>query len=314
MTTLDLGRTLIVANPAAHSGKGEAAVLFVMRFFSSNHFMANSCEVRLTEGRGDAMRMASDAYEYDTVIALGGDGITHEVVNGLMMIDEDVRPRLGLIPMGSGNDFARTLGMSKNDPERAVAELMDGEERTIDLGRVNGVFFTQTLSFGIDAAIALDTVDRRDRNTMQSGAILFVTSGIKILLTALRGWPYEATIDGVRAKGTDIAFAVQNGPTYGGGFKICPDARPNDGLLDLCYTMEKPSLPHSLLLFGLVRLGRHTRSRKLFLRKVRHVEVEFPGEEQPPCQIDGETLAADRYEIDVMPSALRVIVPTSCPW
>jgi YegS/Rv2252/BmrU family lipid kinase len=314
MTTHDLGRTLIVANPAAHSGKGEAAVLFVMRFFSSNHFMANSCEVRLTEGRGDAMRMASDAYEYDTVIALGGDGITHEVVNGLMMIDEDVRPRLGLIPMGSGNDFARTLGMSKNDPERAVAELMDGEERTIDLGRVNGVFFTQTLSFGIDAAIALDTVDRRDRNTMQSGAILFVTSGIKILLTALRGWPYEATIDGVRAKGTDIAFAVQNGPTYGGGFKICPDARPNDGLLDLCYTIEKPSLPHSLLLFGLVRLGRHTRSRKLFLRKVRHVEVVFPGEEQPPCQIDGETLVADRYEIDVMPSALRVIVPTSCSW
>ena len=62
MTTHDLGRTLIVANPAAHSGKGEAAVLFVMRFFSSNHFMANSCEVRLTEGRGDAMRMASDAY------------------------------------------------------------------------------------------------------------------------------------------------------------------------------------------------------------------------------------------------------------
>ena len=309
MLAKGLGRTLIVANPVAHSGRGEGAAIFATRFFSSFHSATSSCEVRLTESSGDARRMAESALEYDTVIALGGDGVIHEVVNGLMQIPADRRPMLGVIPMGSGNDFARTIGVTKNDPERSIAELLSGRERVIDLGRVNNRYFVQTLSFGIDAAIAHDTTARRDNNAVQTGAGLFLTSGIKIVATGLKGWPYRATIDGEVEEGIDIAFAVQNGPTYGGGFRICPDASPSDGYLDLCRTVSKPSVPHSLLLFGLIRFGRHTKSRRLCLQKVRRVVVEFPGEEQPPCQVDGEEYAADRYDIAVAPASLRVIVP-----
>ena len=314
MPSLDLGRTLIIANPAARSGRGEGAAVFATRFFSSFRSVTSSCEVRLTEATGDARQMASTTYEYDSVIALGGDGVIHEVTNGLMQLPEDDRPRLGVIPMGSGNDFARTLGLTRNDPERSIAEILGGTERVIELGKVNDTYFMQTLSFGLDAAIALDTTTRRNNHTRQIGERLFVTSGLKILPRGMRGWAYRAVMDGEEVEGIALAFAIQNGPTYGGGFRICPSAVPNDGLLDVCYSVSRPSLPHALALFGLIRLGRHTNSRKLVLKKVRHVEVEFPGEEQPPCQVDGEPLVAERYVIDVVPAALRVIVAGGCAW
>lgn len=314
MPTKNLGDTLIIANPAAHSGRGESAAIFAMRFFASYQFATNACSIRLTEYVGDAERMAADSAEYDTIIALGGDGVIHEVVNGLMKLNRAKRPTLGIIPMGSGNDFARTIGMSRNDPERSIAELLDGERRTIDLGRVNDVYFMETLSFGLDAAIALDTTDRREQATKQSGSALYVTSGLKLVTGGLKGWPYRAVIDGDVVDGIDVAFAVQNGKTYGGGFRICPDALPNDGYLDLCMSIDKPAMPHSLLLFGLIRFGKHKRSRKLNLRRFEHLEVEFVGDEQPPCQVDGEPLKATRYVVDVMPRALDVIVPAGCKW
>ena len=314
MSPYSLGRTLIIANPTAHSGRGEAAAIFAMRFFSSYSTTASTCEVRLTESAGDAIQMATNAKDYETVLALGGDGVIHETINGLMRIPEDLRPRLGIIPMGSGNDFARTLGMRINDPEAAIRQLFDGQRRKIDLGKVNDTYFMQSLSFGLDAAIALDTTDRRANSSAQSGSMLFVTSGFKLIFTALRGWPYRAVVDGEVLEGVDIAFAVQNGATYGGGFRICPRAIPNDGVLDLCLTIEKPSLPHSLLLFGLVRVGKHVRSRMLALRQVRHVEVQFMGEDQPPCQVDGERLEAERYVIDVLPKTLEVIAAPACSW
>lgn len=314
MSPYSLGKTLIIANPTAHSGRGEGAAIYVMRFFSSFSSTTSTCEVRLTESRGDATRIAALASDYETVLALGGDGVINEVVNGLMSIEPDERPRLGIIPMGSGNDFARTLGISKNDPEAAIEQLLQGEERTIDLGRVNGSYFMQTLSFGLDAAIALDTTERRNRYSKITGSLLFVTSGIKLIVTSMHGWPYRMKADGKTFEGIEVICAVQNGPTYGGGFRICPQAVPNDGILDLCYAHVKPNLPHSLALFGLARFGLHGRSHVLNLSRIRHAELEFFGEEKVPCQIDGERLEADRYVIDVVPRALSVIVAPGCGW
>ena len=314
MSAERLGRILIVANPAACSGKGEGAVIFATRFFSAFNSAANTCEVRLTENPHDAERMAAAADNYDTIIALGGDGVIHEVVNGLMRLPISLRPVLGIIPMGFGNDIARTLGMTRNDPEHSIAELFEAQERIVDLGVVNGTYFVQTLSFGLDAAIALDATDRSTIRSRQAESMPFVTSGLKLLTTSLRGWPYRASIDDERVEGTGVAFAVQNGITYGGGFRICPDARPCDGMLDICMNVDKPSLPHSFALFGLARFGRHTHSKKLIVRRARHILLEFLGEQQPPCQIDGEYFADTHYDIRVEPASLRVLVSSNCVW
>ena len=301
-----LGRTLLIANPAAHSGHGAAGAEFARRFLDSYASATNGYEVRLTAGPGDATGIAADAGGFDTVLALGGDGVIHEVVNGLMELSAERRPQLGVIPLGSGNDYARTLDMPRNDVEVAFSRLVRGRVRALEVGRVNGTHFMQTLSFGLDAAIALDTTARRAADTAQEGEALFVTSGIKLIARAGAGFPCTARFDDDDAvELSTLVFAVQVGPSYGGGFQICPDADPGDGLLDVCYNVRRPALPHFLALFGLARWGRHTGSGAVRLRRFRHATIDFATE--PPCQVDGEPLTGTHFEVDVLPTALRVI-------
>ena len=301
-----LGRTLLIANPAAHSGKGAAGADFARHFLGSFSSATRGYEIRLTEGPGDATEIAAEADGFDTVLALGGDGVIHEVVNGLMRRPLVRRAQLGVIPLGSGNDYARTLGMVKNDVEGAFAQLVRGSARSMEVGCVNGVHFMQTLSFGLDAAIAIDTTARRAANTSQEGEALFITSGLKILSRARDGFPCTARFDDEKPVDLKtLIFAVQVGPSYGGGFMICPDADPTDGLLDVCYNVRKPMLPHLLALFGLARSGRHAGSRVVSLRRIQHAVLDF--EKEPPCQVDGEKLDGTHFEIDVVPHALRVI-------
>ncbi|MBM6675275.1 diacylglycerol kinase family lipid kinase [Olsenella uli] len=306
MADSPLGRTLLIANPAAHSGKGAAGAEFARRFLSSYSSVTDGYEMRLTAGPGDATALAGAAEGFDTVLVLGGDGVIHETVCGLMERPADARPRLGVVPLGSGNDYARTLGMARNDVEAALAQIVRGRARPLEVGRVNDTYFMETLSFGLDAAIALDTTRRRAEDTSQEGEALFVTSGLRILSRAKGGFPCTATFDDEEpVELSTLVFAVQVGPSYGGGFRICPDADPADGLLDVCYNTRKPSLPRLLALFGLARTGRHVRSSVVETRRTRHARLEFAA--APPCQVDGEALEGTSFSIDVIPFALRVI-------
>lgn len=306
MADSPLGHTLLIANPAAHSGKGAAGAEFARRFLGSYTSVTNGYEVRLTTGPGEATSIAEGAEGFDTVLVLGGDGVIHETVCGLMARAASGRPQLGVIPLGSGNDYARTLGMVRNDVEGALAQLVRGTAGPVDVGRVNGTYFAETLSFGLDAAIALDTTTRRAADTSQEGEALFVTSGLKILSRAKQGFSCTARFDGGEPR--ELAphvFAFQIGPSYGGGFLICPDADPADGMLDVCFNTRKPSLPRLMALFGLARTGRHVRSSIIETLRIRHAELEFDA--APPCQVDGEPLEGTSFSIDLLPSALTVI-------
>lgn len=315
MARADLGRTLIIANPAAHSGKGAKAAESAERFFAHNQSATRGYELWRTAAPGDARRMAKDAAGFDTVVALGGDGVIHEVGNGLMGLPERDRPRLGVIPFGSGNDFARTLGLSLNDTSAAINELLTADERTFDVGYVSsdacpeGCYFLETLSFGLDAAIALDTTLRRSRGTAQQGSGLFVTSSLKVMAQAREAWPATLRMDGGEQQQLrSLILAVQNGPTYGGGFRICPQAEPDDGLLDLCYNVRNPRLLRLLVLLGLAYFGRHGRSSAVRMAKARELEVSFGGAHAPcPCQVDGEELEGSSFAVRVVPAALRVM-------
>lgn len=320
MATSPLGRALVIANPASHSGKGARDAAFAEHFFGAYRAATAGYEVRLTTAPGDAEQIAraAAAEGFDSVIALGGDGVIHEAVNGLMSTGSsaDTRPQLGIVPVGSGNDYARTLDMPRNDAAAALARLVRGTVSTVEVGHVRSsapegataddAYFMQTLSFGLDAAIALDTTSRRAAQTKQEGEALFITSGIKILGTARRGFPCTASFDDEPATHVDdLVFAVQVGQTYGGGFRICPDADPADGLLDVCYNVARPSIPRILALFALARSGRHTGSRALELRRVHRVQLAF--HQEPPAQADGEKLHGTSFDAHVVPAALRVI-------
>ena len=327
MASAHLGRTLVIANPTSHSGKGAAAAQRVQRFFESYRNASSTFDLELTHAPLEGVDIAAAAGGMDTVVALGGDGLIHEVVNGLMAIDQRDRPRLGIIPMGSGNDFARTLGCTPNNPDASLGELLGGLPRLIDLGLVRsdlvpegpapkspGTYFMETLSFGLDAAIAIDTINRRSAGTSQEGSALFLTSSIKIVAAGSKGFGCTVRIDGGDPiKLQSLIFAIQNGPTYGGGFRICPDALPNDGTLNLCYNVKKPPVPWLMVLLGLARFGRHTRSRSLVMDTAKSVGIEFP-DGDAPCQVDGEPLLGSRFAVSVVPEALSVIVPSGCRW
>ena len=309
MARSPLGKTLIIANPAAHSGDGEKGARFAETFLSSFRSATNGFEVMRTSASGDATGIAAESGGYDTVITLGGDGAIHEVVGGLMEIRRGKRPQLGIIPMGSGNDYARTLGIKRNDVGGALAQLVRGRARSCELGRVNRVYYMQTLSFGLDAAIALDTTAKRAKGTSQKGEELFVRSALSILSQVGEGYACKAAFDDEEPIDLkSIIFAVQVGPTYGGGFKICPEADIEDGLLDVCYNVSTPSTPKILALLGLARAGKHTISKVVTTRRIGHAELRFVDE--PPCQVDGEALHGKDFDIDVVPDALDVIFPS----
>lgn len=299
------GKLLLVANPAAQNGAGAVAAGRAEALLR-DALGAEGVDVALTEHAGQAARLAQAAAGYACVAALGGDGVIHEVTNGLLRLPRKARPALGVIPVGSGNDYARSLGIS-GDLGAAVRQLLGARPRALDVGCCNGRFFVETLSFGLDAAIALDTVQRR-RRTGRTGTLLYLESGIDQLLHHLKAHRYAASFDGgPEVEGSAFLFAVQVGPTYGGGFRVCPDARLDDGLFDLCLAHPPLSVPRAVGIFLLAKNGRHTRFRQMEMRRAASLRVRF--DEAVPAQMDGEEASADLYDIAMMPRALDVLMP-----
>ncbi|WP_080803190.1 diacylglycerol/lipid kinase family protein [Arabiibacter massiliensis] len=300
-----LGKVLLIANPAAQNGNGgpaadRAAALLRAQLGEDAVVLAR------TAGPRHASEIAERAEGCGAVIALGGDGVIHEVANGLMRRPAAERPVFGIVPVGSGNDYARTLGVSEKVDE-ACAQLLAAEALPTDVGCVNGQWFVETLSFGLDAAIALDTMERRVR-TGRTGTALYAEAGVNQLLHHLETRRYTASFDGGEPVQADsIMFAVQVGPYYGGGFKICPDARVDDGLLDVCVAHPPVGVARALYIFLRAKSGGHTGFKQMELRRATALHVEF--DEAPPAQMDGEHIDARIFDVSVEPAALRVLRP-----
>ena len=188
-------KLLIIANPVAQNGEGKACA-YRARALLASALGEDAFALEFTERPGQASDIAARAASrgFDCVCALGGDGIANEVACGLMEVPAGERPVFALLPVGSGNDYARTLGMSTDLPT-AVLQLCDGELRSHDVGKCNDRWFLETLSFGLDAAIALDTVERRAR-TGKTGTMLYLQSGIDQLLHHMDLRRYTAVLDG----------------------------------------------------------------------------------------------------------------------
>ena len=300
------GKILIIVNPAAKRCEAERAS-YHARHILREELGAVKVDVVQTTAPGHATFLASGvAGEYASVITIGGDGAVHETINGLMQIDEKDRPAFGLIPVGSGNDYARTIGMLE-DVEAACHQLLVAQAQSLDVGKVNDEYFVETLSFGLDAAIALGTVEAR-HHTKKTGGALYFEVGIDQLLHHLDHHHVQATFDDERSIDTTaIMFAVQIGPTYGGGFKICPDADPADGMFDICYAEGKWSVPRAVAAFARAKNGKHTKLRGVKFERASKINIKFDVE--PPAQSEGERITGSEFDISMCPQALQVFVP-----
>lgn len=316
-----LGRVLIVVNPAAQSGAAAGAAERLKRFLTM-YCHREAFDIAQTERPRHATEIAAGAAGYDTVIALGGDGVVHEVACGLMRIEEGRRPTLGVIPVGSGNDFARTLGLTDVTDVSGTdfSPLLTSSAAPIDVFEITcrshtggttrtwTEYAVQTISFGLDAAIAIDTHAMR-KITGLTGAPLYLASGLKAFGRDHRDFPAHVRFDGGAEKRVRaIIFAIQNGPTYGSGFRICPQADPCDGLLDVCYATGPVPRAVALPVFLSAKNGGHTHSPHVHLQRAKRVDLVFPSPTYP-IQLDGEQVGAAEMSIEVLPSALSVLWP-----
>lgn len=306
-----LGNALAIVNPAAQNGNGAKGAAFLKYAGASDASPFHSLDIETTHRPGHARRLAAAASEYDAVIVVGGDGVVHETVAGLLDIERSRRPVLGLLPCGNGNDYARTIGMPL-DFESAFAALATSTSRAVDVGVVNGAPFMQTLSFGLDAAIALGTHERRAK-TGHTGTRLFLEEGIEQIAFHRDEYGYALSIDGKSPeKGSMFLFAVQIGPTYGGGFKVCPKADPCDGVFDYCIAHPPIGLVRAAKLFLKAKDGKHTGyDDVLSFGHASHMSVSFSS--PPPVQVDGEPLAGKSFDISILPREIDVLFSTEGP-
>lgn len=312
---ISYGNTVAIVNPAAQAGRAKAAISHVEKLLQDS--LGDSFSLVFTQSSGHAIEIARNlSPNVGTVIALGGDGLVHEIANGLMHRPAKDRPALGVIPFGSGNDYAYSLGMSMKS-EQAAKQLLSGRRVAVDVGCVNGVYFVETLSFGLDAAIALSTVDLR-RKTGRVGTLLYAQAGIDQLLNHRKPMRYRAVLGAADGKSNDeertnlegeaFLFAVQIGPTYGGHFKICPDALIDDGLLDICMAHPPLSALSALGLFGLAKNGWHTGSKKIEFHTAKELLIDL--DKPVATQADGERLEGTRFRITLEKHGLEAIMPS----
>jgi diacylglycerol kinase (ATP) len=229
----------------------------------------------------------------DGVVAVGGDGL----VNIALQVVGGTDVPLGIVPAGTGNDIARSLGLAPHDAPAAVRLVVGGRTRPIDLGRANGRWFGGVLGSGFDSMVN----ERANRMSWPSGRSRY-NLAILAELRIFRPVPYVLELDGERVETEAMLVAVGNGPSYGGGMRVTPDAQLDDGLLDV--TVLGPiSKPEFIRVFPTVYKGTHVSHRAVTVRRARSVTLQADG---VTAYADGERVAVLPVTCDAVPGALQV--------
>jgi diacylglycerol kinase (ATP) len=302
-TLISFGNPLIILNPAANHGKMEKHRAVVRSWVEREQ--AGYVE---TQRQGEAIELAmSAAKENRPVIIVGGDGSVHEVVNGILSSKK--RIPLAIVGAGSGNDFAWNTLKLPYDPVAAIERAFHGRFVEVDAGIVNGRYFANSFSVGLDADIAIAASQLKNIPLM-SGMRLYYTATLKQLLFGYHHCPWlsfklddsdEQTRE-MRAKHY-VLMAVTNGPTYGAGFRINPNADHTDGLFDVC-TIDYMPLLRALRLLPIVKKGEHAGLPEVTFYRAKSVSIE--GRNSINVQTDGETSQARSYYAEILPAALLV--------
>jgi diacylglycerol kinase (ATP) len=304
---LDANRTIcrvpeapvIIVNPTAGSGRAAKLVSWIRERLAQRP----DAELHVTVRGGDAEELASRAAAdgCDRLVAVGGDGTVQEIVNGVITGGDP--PAIGIVPVGSGNDLARSLGLP-TDAAEAWTIAMGRSTRPIDVAlATNGDgrhrWFASAGGIGFDAQVAAAMSSRRGWQSGRAGYLLTTLSELR----RFDNRRLRIVLDGEELDRRALLVAIANGPFYGGGMRICPDAAPDDGWLDLCVVGDVSRLTAIRELPNLYR-GTHVRNPAVSVHRARRVEVG--GEEPTHIHLDGEPFGALPLRVEIHPASLEV--------
>lgn len=293
----------LIINPRAGRGRGRRYARRIRR-----RLEASGCRVRASFSRapGDIETQTREACAsgYRYVIVVGGDGTIHEATNGVLTSERPAA--LGLIPLGTGNDFAKAVGLPLRWREacaRVVERIAAGRYRSIDAGRCNDFFFANGVGIGLDAAVTV----KSERLKWLPGSVAYVMALIAVLFRGIPASRATIEYDG-RIMQADVCLAVAcNGPWLGGVFHIAPRAKNDDGLLQVVVATPL-SRRRILRLAPSVIRGTHEGIPEATFTDCRGFKIRL---ERPcPVESDGEVRyrSATDLDIEILPDALRLLV------
>ena len=255
-------KLLFIINPAAGKGRGIKEIPRIQQRFKKFDY-----EIIISKEANGITKLVQDELEknYTDIIAVGGDGTLGEVINGI--VDKDIT--VGVLPLGSGNDFIKTLGLSEDFEERLLA-IEKGLTKEIYAPSVNEHYFINVLGWGVDTEI----IKEKEKNIIREGKLNYLFSTLKMLMIYK---PREVTftIDEKVYTKEVYLVAVGNGRYVGNGMKICPGANPTDQELEACI-VEKMPLRTLLRHFSKIFKGTHGTVKGIHILKGRQIIVKFP--------------------------------------
>ena len=253
-----------------------------------------------------AAQAANEGYEL--VIAAGGDGTVHEVINGLMQAPKEKRPRLGVVPLGSGNDFAHAIGV-KGQSTDALRKVFKGTSRYIDIGLIESdsgrqEYWNNTLGIGFDATVTIHT------HTMPliRGFLMYFTAVMQTIALNHEAPLMKIKTDEETWEEKNMMFVICNGPREGGGFLVAPDSIVDDGVFHYA-AIRKVSRLMMLRLVPEVMNGTHGKFKQIRMGTLRNMELQADA----PLRIhtDGEIFSGFGTDVrglklEIIPGAIEI--------
>lgn len=287
------GPIALLVNPTSGRGRGAHAGDVARRRLAEAGLDVTTLTGRDVRESADMAREAVEAGA-SALVVVGGDGMVHL---GIQAVANRSVP-FGVIPAGTGNDFSRALGLPLEDPAAAADVVVGGRTRAVDLGITEGQWFAGVVAAGFDARVN----DRTNRMRWPRGPRRYDLA-VAVEFGVFRPIAYRLEIDGESLELDAMLVAFGNIASYGGGIRILPDARPDDGLFDVI-VVEPVSKLTLARVFPKMREGGHVGIPAVSFRRARHVKVDA----SVVAYADGERLGPLPRSFDVAPGALRAFV------
>jgi len=292
-----LSKTTIILNPAAGRGRGESLVHQVRDAFATTEGLT----VVATRSSGEEAHLARSAIENEstTLVAVGGDGTCSRIAAEILKSGRACR--LAVVPAGTGNDFAKTIGVTGHTPRQIADLVSSGNATRIDVGLADNHYFLNSCGFGFDASV----LEASQKVRFLKGDAVYIYAALRQLFS-YRGIPVAVTgASGVK-RGPMLMVTVSNGRFLGGAFKIAPHASVLDGKLDACFFGDSNVVERVRLFVGAMR-GTHLGMRSVSAASVQELALTFAS--APSMEMDGELRRArsKTVELKCLPRALSVV-------